>query len=151
MALLRLKMEFCSTVWTLEIVLRTMANINLKWSRGVWHVGSCHDINLKIVWLIWSKHLVGTHSVARLLLLYKIVNSLVAIEPREYLCKPARKSRHLKTHTFKKIRCNTESYRLSFYPRTIELWNSLPEHIFTQAYSIANLKKTNFEKCKIRS
>ena len=53
-------------------------------------------------------------AVARVLLLYKIVNGLVAIESGEYLCKPARKSRRVKTHTFKK------TPNLTGYPFTLE-------------------------------
>ena len=79
-------------------------------------------------------------AVVHVLLLYKILNCLVAIDPGEKLCKQSREIWHLKPHNFKKIQCKTESHRLSFYPRTIEQWNSLPEDIISQVISIVNLK-----------
>ena len=62
-------------------------------------------------------------AVIRVLLLHKIVNGLVAIDPGDILCKQTRKSRHVKSHAFKKIQCKTESHRLSLYEndRTMEL------------------------------
>ena len=53
-------------------------------------------------------------AVVHVLLLYKIINGHVAIDPGENLCKQTRKSRHIKSHAFKKIQCKTESHRLSF-------------------------------------
>ena len=59
-------------------------------------------------------------AVAHVLLLYKIINGLGTIDPGENLCKQTRKSRHIKSHAFKTIRCKTESHRPLFSPRTIE-------------------------------
>ena len=66
--------------------------------------------------------------------------AFVLIDPGENLCKQTRKSRHVKSHAFKKIQCKTESHRLSFYPRTIEKWNSLPDGIFLRSSTSQALK-----------
>ena len=42
-------------------------------------------------------------AVARVLLLHKIVNNLITIDPGENLCKQTRKSRHAIYYAFKKV------------------------------------------------
>ena len=62
----------------------------------------------------------------RLILLYKIVNGLVAIPTDsmfEFNTRPARTS-HSKS--IKVITCNTDTYKSSFAPATIIHWNKLP-------------------------
>ena len=78
-------------------------------------------------------------AVARVLLLYNIVNGLVAVDPGEKLCKQTRKSRHVKFHAFKKIQC--KRLNLIGYHYIPEQWNSpLPEDIFPRSSPSQTLK-----------
>ena len=63
-------------------------------------------------------------------MLYKITNSLVDINKETYLHSAAirstRGSHNLKYHTYQ---VNTDIFRNSFFPRSIQEWNHLPSHI----------------------
>ena len=66
---------------------------------------------------------------AKLCMLYKISNDLVGIPANKYLIPSNTVTR--KQHSFSYViphsRCNYHLY--SFFPNTIRLWNSLPQHI----------------------
>ena len=59
-------------------------------------------------------------AVARPVLLYTIANAHGAVKPAGNLFKPAMQPDTLQNHTFSTISCTTESYGLSFYPRTAQ-------------------------------
>ena len=67
-------------------------------------------------------------------------NAYLTVNGRVYVNKPEKVGLFNKSHAFKKIKCKTESHRLSFYLRTIEQWKSLPENIISQVISIPNIK-----------
>ena len=103
MALLRPKLEYCSTVWDPRDGIENNGRYSLEKVQGRaarWVLSRYHPQNSvtnMIEALGWDTL---EHSV---LLLYRIVNGLVAVDPGDYLCKPARKStRHVKTHTLRK-------------------------------------------------
>ena len=73
---------------------------------------------------------------ARLVLLYKIKNGLVACN-RDQLEDPIRRSRHTHDHTIHPITCKTKSHQLSFFPRTILQWNNIPPDLFVNCNSSA--------------
>ena len=75
----------------------------------------------------------------RLTLLYKIANEDVAINKEKRLIPTKRRSRHLNNNAFT-IPYSATTYRqLSFFPRTIKEWNSLPPDI-TSAGSVECFK-----------
>ena len=67
---------------------------------------------------------------ARLFLFYKIHRGHVPINGSKYLRPMTRRSRHSHNNSFIPLSTSTSSHRLSFYPRTITQWNSLPQCIF---------------------
>ena len=138
-AILRPKLEYCSSIWDprkgiesngsyrLEMVQRRAA----RWVLS--RYGPLASITDMLTDLGWTtlKH---WRVVARLVLLFKIVNGLVAVDPRDNLKKPTRSSRHAKEHSFLSMSCNTESHRISFYPRTVNQWIcGLPQSIFVKS------------------
>ena len=54
----------------------------------------------------------------------------VPIEASKHLRPMKRRSRHSHSNSFIPISTSSSSRRLSFYPRTITQWNSLPQSIF---------------------
>ena len=70
-----------------------------------------------------------------LLMLYKIINKLVQVPHHHILTKVSRNSASKYTHVHSRI----GSYKFSFFPRAIRLWNSLPNHI-TQTASFDSFK-----------
>jgi hypothetical protein len=67
----------------------------------------------------------------RLILLYKIINGLVAIPADQHIQPNQRPSRNRHTKTLLIHTCNTDIYKHSFIPRSTIDWNSLPEATVT--------------------
>ena len=70
----------------------------------------------------------------RLTVFYKITNNLIAIPVPPYILKPTRTTRSTPTadtHTYRQLHTATDSYKYSFFPRTIINWNSLPNNTKT--------------------
>ena len=63
----------------------------------------------------------------RLCLLYKILNDLVAIPADQYITYNHRPARNKHTKTIINPRCTTNIYMNSFFPRTINDWNTLKD------------------------
>lgn len=137
-AFLRPKLEYCAAIWDprkgverngahrIEMVQRRAA----RWVLSRYQrLDSVSSMLQELKWRTLEQRRVDS----RLMLLYKIVHGLVAVDPGDLLRKPLRKTRKTKEHSFLPIRCNTEAFRLSFYPRTISDWNSLSNEIFTRA------------------
>jgi hypothetical protein len=76
---------------------------------------------------------------ARLVLVYKIVNGLVKIDATDRLVQPSRLSRNMGQHSFQITSCNTIIRKESFYPRAIRDWNALPTDTAT-AKSLESFK-----------
>jgi hypothetical protein len=67
----------------------------------------------------------------RLILLYKIINGLVAIPADQHIQPNPRPSRNRHTKTLLIHTCNTDIYKHSFIPRSTIDWNSLSEATVT--------------------
>ena len=63
----------------------------------------------------------------RLTLMYKMVNGLVAIPADTLFTCNTRPSRNSHSKTIRVTTCNTEVYKNSYVPTTINDWNQLPE------------------------
>ena len=79
--------------------------------------------------LTWKEHIkqVLSKSNTSLSLTYKILNNLITIPSHNF--RPV--SYHTSGHEyhFQHLQCNCDSYRYSFFPTAIRLWNSLPSDI----------------------
>ena len=70
----------------------------------------------------------------RLIMFYKIIHHVVAIHPLDTLLLPTTTiTRYNSSHTYQHIRTDKDSYKYSFYPRTIIQWNLLPIHVHEAA------------------
>ena len=66
----------------------------------------------------------------RRILFYKIIHHVVAIHPLDTLLLPTTTiTRYNSSHTYQHIRTDKDSYKYSFYTRTIIQWNLLPMHV----------------------
>lgn len=68
---------------------------------------------------------------ARLIMFYKIVHNIVAIELPPYIQTPTRLTRHMHPLSFRQVQVTSDYLKFSFYPHCIILWNQLPCHIVT--------------------
>ena len=67
--------------------------------------------------------------IARLIIFYKIVNGLISIELPPYIQKPTRVTRSYHPKRFINMSSSSNTYKFSFYTRTIKDWNLLPDYV----------------------
>ena len=66
---------------------------------------------------------------ARLAMMYRIDNNLVAIDKHTKLAPPLRLSRNMHSKSFQVLSSCADYRKWSFFPRTIRDWNNLPPDI----------------------
>ena len=124
-------LEYSSTIWdpylkgditNIEAVQRRAARFVMKDHRRESSVTEMLD---KLGWM----PLTDRRRDARLVLLYKVVNGLVAIPPATVLNKKQSQYRTRANHSqqFQVFSPKTEAFRSSFFPRTVIEWNRLTE------------------------
>ena len=138
--LVRPLLEYSSTVWDphtrenvnkVEAVQRRAARYcanNYQKTAGV---------SAMIRQLNWTS-LENRRTIARLAMMYKIVNGLVAI-PKDVYLTPIQHNfgtRHTNNFNYEVPRAIRDYYKSSFFPKTIPQWNSLPQ----QAVSAPSLE-----------
>ncbi len=66
----------------------------------------------------------------RLTLMYKITNNYIDIDRHTYLHSTSnQRTRNTHNHTYQTYYANIDSYKNSYFPRTIRNWNRLPQYI----------------------
>ena len=135
MGFVRPQIEYDAAIWDprpraenngaqkIEMVKRRAARWTLKRYHNTTSVSS---MLLDLGW----RSLEQRRADSRLTLLYKIHKGHVPIEASKRLRPMKRRSRHSHSNSFIPISTSSSSHRLSFYPRTIAQWNSLPQSIF---------------------
>ena len=146
LSLVRPQLEYCSSIWDprkgvenngshrIEMVQRraarwVMSNFDPK--------ASVTDMLDSLGWRSLEQRRVDS----RLCLMYKLAYNLIPLSHKDQLRPPRRRSRHVHELSFLPLLCSTTSHRLSFFPRTISQWNSLPNHLFYHCNSV-NLFRT---------
>ncbi len=77
----------------------------------------------------------------RLTLMYKIANNYIDIDPHTYLHNTNnQRTRNTHNHTYQTYYTNTDSYKHSYFPRTIRDWNRLP-HLILNSNTIDSFTK----------
>ena len=66
---------------------------------------------------------------ARLVMMYKVVHGLVAVPHDDHIEKNKGRTRAKNSYKLKVYAPKTESFRSSFFPKTIKDWNNLNENI----------------------
>ena len=129
--LVRHSMEYAAMVWDpytqsnisrLEMVQRRAARYTLnQWDR-------CASVTAMLSPLAWCPLWVRRRDM-RLVMLYKISNSLVKVPTNGYLLPVSRATRNCHALGFLIPHSSKEFHKFSFYPQTIREWNALPTHI----------------------
>ena len=124
-AYVRPTLEYCCSVWDpsqqkqidqLEMVQRRAA----RWVLSDY--GPQSSVSKMLQQLHWQE-LAYRRQHQRLLLLYKIIHSLVLIKRDQYL-RVQRNGIHIQN-----IHATQQYHQMSFFPRTIREWNSLPDKV----------------------
>ena len=132
-SLVRPTVEYASSVWDpyhqnnkyrLEMVQRRAARYVTNSHHNTSSVSSMiEDLN-------W-KSLEDRRKIAKLTMMYKLVNGLVLVNTEDRLIPPDRISRNNNTKAYQIPSCRTEIRKESYFPRTIRDWNALPDNCVT--------------------
>ena len=127
----RPRLEYASTVWDphtqgnvdkLEMVQRRAA----RWVLGRFHQRS--SVSDMLAHLKWPS-LQRRRAESRLAMLYKMHNNLVALDTSVILSPLSGIALSANPHKFHEQQIHTLLHRNSFFPRTINQWNSLPADV----------------------
>ena len=144
-SLVRPQLEYASSVWnpytkTDKIKVESIQRQAARFTVGDYQRTS--SVTTMLETLNWDT-LEHRRLLAQATMFYKIINGIVNISiPQRFTqnSRPARGSHHLRYH---QVITNLNSYKYSFYPRVIPLWNILPTEAVTapsyQAFSSAAL------------
>jgi hypothetical protein len=126
--LVRSKLDYCSPIWDphFEKDIKAVEAVQRRAARFVFHdYGRYSSVTSMLDELQWPT-LAHRRRTARLTLLFKIVNSLVAVPLDDYLRSGSTRTRGANTQKFMNIGARTDTYKYAFFPRTVRDWNSLP-------------------------
>jgi hypothetical protein len=140
-SLVRSVLDYSSTVWDpylqqdidrLELIQRRAARFAYN---DYGRTTSATEMMKKLDW----KPLSERRREQRLILMYKIVNDLIAIPAETHITLNRGITRSSTTNKLKLYSCNSDIYKHSFIPRTIIDWNNLSERC-TRATSLETFK-----------
>ena len=141
-SLVRPAAEYCSTVWnphtkdltqSVEMVQRRAA----RYVTNRFHnTSSVTDMIQHLQW----ESLESRRIKSQLTMMYKITNNLVDIPADQYLTLAPTRIRANHQKKLRTIQTTTTTYKNSFFPRTIPIWNSLPGSI-AEASDLASFKQ----------
>ena len=124
-SLIRSTLEYANTVWDPYLVKDTQAleKVQRRSARFIMNDYSRESSVTSMLNKLDLTPLSDRRREARLIMLYKIIHEIVAINPSEYLIPNTRQTRS--AHGYRQPRCNTTTYQQSYFPRTIRDWNSI--------------------------
>ena len=131
-ALVRQKLEYCSTVWSpyFDKDIKKLEAIQRRAARFVLQRYYRRDSVTSMIDHLGWKSLEWRRNAASLAMLYKIQHNLVAINPALYIS-PMTPSITRSYHPSKleELSARTKRYSYAFFPRSVILWNSIPTAI----------------------
>ena len=131
-SLVRPHLEYCAIVWDpyrenqikqLEAVQRRAARFVT--SNYTYEEGTVTKLLQDLNW----QTLKGRREQARLTMLHKIHNNLIAIPVPKYVTSNTRQTRYGHSHQYRQLPVNNDIYKYSFLPRTVCTWNQLPVNV----------------------
>ena len=131
-ALVRSQLEYASTVWSprQRYFVDDVKKVQLYSARYIYNdYRSDSSVSTMIKNLHWDS-LETRRTKSSLVMFYKMINNLAAI-PYEHYIKPITNSttRHSHQHKILPLSSSKNAFKFSFIPRTIPIWNSLPEEL----------------------
>ena len=141
-SMVRPSLEYCASVWNpnqkeliqnIEMIQRRAARYVSNRFRNTSSVSSMLDA------LQWES-LESRRTKIQLTLLFKIINDLVDIRADDYLASSTGRTRQSHYMKYRQISTRTDSYKFSFFPSTIPVWNSLPASV-AETPSLVSFKK----------
>ena len=129
--LVRPHLEYCASIWSshtdqskqkLEMVQRRSA----RYCTNRYHnTSSVTDMLQDLNW----ETLESRRTKLQLVMIYKIMNDLVDIPADTYLTPATTRTRAIHSKKLRQYPTRTDTFKYSFFPRTIPVWNSLPASV----------------------
>ena len=89
--------------------------------------------------LQWES-LESRRSKIQLTLFFKVIHNLIDIPADQYLTPSTSRTRATHTKRYRRFSPSTDSFKFSFFPRTVPLWNSL-RAVIAEAPSLVSFKE----------
>ena len=118
---------------TIEMVQRRAARYTTNHFRNTSSVSSMID---QLQWESFESR----RSKIQLTLFFKVIHNLIDIPPDNYLTPSTTRTRSTHSKKYRQFSPSTNSFKFSFFPRTVPLWNPLPADI-AEAPSLVTFKK----------
>ena len=140
--LVRPNLEYCASVWNphhsqlvqkLEMVQRRAARYTTRRYRNT---SSVTDMLESLNW----ESLQSRRTKIQLTMLFKIINNLVDIPSSTYLTPSRTRTRAAHTQKMLQYHTRTDTFKYSFIPRTIPVWNHLPASV-AEAPDLVSFKR----------
>ena len=140
-SMVRSNLVYCSSVWSphhknqihkIEMVQRRAARYTTNRFRNTSSVSSMID---QLQW----ESLESRRSKIQLTLFFKVIHNLIDIPPANYLTHSTTRTRLTHSKKYRQFSPSTDSFKLSFFPRTVPLWNCLPA-VIAEAPSLLTFK-----------
>jgi len=128
--MVRSNLDYCSSIWSpyqkdmihkVEMVQRRAARFVTNRYRNT---SSASDMLDHLHW----ESLETSRGKTQLIMLYKVINNLVDIPASKYLTPVTSRTRAANhhNHQYRQYSTSTDTFKYSFFPRTIPMWNKLP-------------------------
>ena len=129
--LVRPHLEYACSVWDPHLS-KHINKLEGIQNRGARFVTGKYGIDVHVTELkkeLKWQPLQNRRFVARHSLFFKSIQDQVAIPKPSYISQPPRVLKGHHSLSFTNMRCNTDAYRFTFFPRTIRAWNMLPHDV----------------------
>ena len=123
-------LDYACTIWPpyYQTYIRSIEMVQRRAARFVMNKYSNYDSVSQMLDTLGLNTMEDRRNKLRAVMVYKIIHNLVDVEPCNYLTFSQLPTRG-HHHRFQQLPIYTDSYKYSFYPDAIKIWNSLPEHI----------------------
>ena len=122
-------LDYACTIWApyYQSYIHSIEMVQRRAARFVMNKYSNYDSVSQMLDTLGLNTLEDRRNKLRAVMVYKIIHNLVDIEPCNYLT-PSQLPTLGHHHRFQQLPTYIDSYKYSFFPDAIKIWNNLPEH-----------------------
>ena len=141
-SLVRPHVEYCDTVWSPNTVtdIQKVEKTQRRAARFILDDFGNRSSVTDMLKKLDLESLESRRAKHQLTMFYKIVHGLVDIPSAPYLSPGSSKTRSSHSLKFRQSQTSTNTFKYSFFPRTIPSWNSLPRSV-AEAPSLDTFKR----------
>ena len=129
-SLIRSVLDYSATVWDpyLQKDVDQLESIQRRAARFVFNDHSRKSSVTEMMQKLDWKPLADRRREQRLIMMYRIINGLIAIPAETHITPNRGTTRSKNSQKLRIFSCNTDTFKYSFFPRTVVDWNNLSEN-----------------------